>query len=140
MILPSAGRSPERRHRRRRGRAEPAGASPRGRRAADLVAAIDGRAAPAGCARRSGASFDDCAEALIGTDLTGVVAHWNGEAERRYGWSAAKAIGRPIEQLVVARRDEQLSRRIMRSICWTGHWEGDFWVRRAAAPSPAPAG
>ncbi|MEA2191093.1 MAG: two-component system, sensor histidine kinase and response regulator [Solirubrobacteraceae bacterium] len=74
--------------------------------------------------------FDDCAEALIGTDLTGVVAYWNGEAERLYGWSAAEAIGRPIEQLVVARRDEQLSRRIMRSICWTGHWEGDFWVLR----------
>jgi PAS domain S-box-containing protein len=74
--------------------------------------------------------FGDCAAALIGTDLTGVVAYWNAEAERLYGWSAGEAIGRPVQTLVVAHDDRELSMRILRSICWTGSWEGEFWVRR----------
>ena len=56
---------------------------------------------PAGRVRSSGASdllaalLDGMDAALCAFDAKGAVTHWNREAERMLGWSAAEAVGRP---------------------------------------------
>jgi PAS domain S-box-containing protein len=42
---------------------------------------------------------DSSEDAIVGFDRAGRVATWNGGAERVYGWSAAEALGRPVEFL-----------------------------------------
>ncbi len=41
-------------------------------------------------------------EAVIATDLDGIVRYWNGAAARLYGWSAAEVIGRPITDVTLS--------------------------------------
>jgi PAS domain S-box-containing protein len=40
--------------------------------------------------------------AVIAAGADGRITHWNGGAERLYGWSAADAVGRPITQVLAA--------------------------------------
>ncbi|MEU9730746.1 PAS domain-containing protein [Streptomyces sp. NPDC048002] len=58
---------------------EPEGAGPEGSGGSDLLAAL----------------LDGMDAALCAFDADGVVTHWNREAERILGWTAAEAVGRP---------------------------------------------
>ena len=40
-------------------------------------------------------------DAIIGTDLDGIVTSWNGGAERVYGYSAEEMVGRPLRSIEV---------------------------------------
>jgi PAS domain S-box-containing protein len=68
--------------------------------------------------------------AVIATDLEGLVTHWNGGAERIYGWTRDEVIGQPIQTLTVGPGDRQLADTIMSSVRDKGEWEGEFDVRR----------
>ena len=49
-------------------------------------------------------------DGIISTDLSGVIATWNGGAERLYGYSAQEALGQPITILIPsARANEELA-------------------------------
>jgi PAS domain S-box-containing protein len=67
--------------------------------------------------------------AVIATDLDGVVTHWSAGAERLYGWTGEEAIGLPILDLLVARRDHPVGEQIIDAIRRTGSWVGEFEVR-----------
>jgi PAS domain S-box-containing protein len=67
--------------------------------------------------------------AVIVTDLSGIVTHWNAGAERLYGWSRPEVLGRPITELTVGPEDETVAEAIMQSVRESGRWEGEFWVR-----------
>ncbi|RYY51878.1 MAG: PAS domain S-box protein, partial [Chitinophagaceae bacterium] len=43
---------------------------------------------------------DACHDALIGTDLQGIVSSWNRSAQRMFGYAAPEMIGRSILELV----------------------------------------
>ena len=43
-------------------------------------------------------------EAFIAIELTGEVTRWNRAAERTFGWSAAEAIGRHLEEMIIPER------------------------------------
>jgi PAS domain S-box-containing protein len=43
--------------------------------------------------------LDAVGQAVIATDLDGMVTYWNQAAERLYGWRRAEALGRPILEL-----------------------------------------
>src|SRR5689334_7246770 len=43
-------------------------------------------------------------EAFIAIELTGEVTRWNRAAERTFGWPAAEAIGRNLEELIIPER------------------------------------
>ena len=58
------------------------------------------------------ASTDD---AIVGKDLEGIVTHWNGAAERIFGYSAAEIIGRSI-MLVLPPDKEEEEREILRRV------------------------
>ena len=47
------------------------------------------------------AILDAAPDAVISTDVRGVVTGWNARATGIFGWSAAEAIGRPLIELVV---------------------------------------
>jgi PAS domain S-box-containing protein len=74
--------------------------------------------------------LDSVQAAVIATDLEGIVTHWNGGAERLYGWLRTETIGRPIDVVTVGPEDAGLSARIMDCVREIGSWEGSFRVRR----------
>jgi PAS domain S-box-containing protein len=79
---------------------------------------------------RLDAEHDERADAVIATDLRGIVVYWNAAAERLYGWSRDEVIGHAITELTVGPEDEQVAERVMTALRDAGRWEGDFWVRR----------
>lgn len=48
---------------------------------------------------RLAAIVDSAAEAIVGRDLDGTITSWNRGAARLFGYSAAEAVGQPIEML-----------------------------------------
>lgn len=53
-------------------------------------------------AARLAAIVDSSADAIVGRDADGLISSWNLGAERTYGWTAAEAIGKPIDLLLPA--------------------------------------
>jgi PAS domain S-box-containing protein len=68
------------------------------------------------------------AAAVIATDLDGVITHWSAGAERLYGWGGEEAIGQPILDLLVARRNHPVGEQVIDAIRRTGSWVGEFEV------------
>jgi PAS domain S-box-containing protein len=61
------------------------------------------------------AVVESTADAIVSTDLGGLIRSWNAGAERLYGYTAAEAVGRPIALLEPSGRREswgELTRRI----------------------------
>ena len=54
-------------------------------------------------------------DVIVSTDLNGLISTWNSAAERIFGYSAAEALGRPIELIIPPDRLEE-SREIMRKL------------------------
>ena len=46
-------------------------------------------------------------DAIVSKDLNGIIATWNGGAERLFGYAAAEVIGKPITLLLPANRQEE---------------------------------
>ncbi len=73
----------------------------------------------------SNASFaelliDESPDALIGVSLDGRVLSWSRGAEKIFGYSAADAIGRAIDELLVAEQDRAEARRALAGVPETG--------------------
>jgi two-component system CheB/CheR fusion protein len=51
---------------------------------------------------------ESTADAILATDLAGLVTHWNRGAERLYGYSSGEMIGAPYERLVPAEREGEV--------------------------------
>jgi len=70
------------------------------------------------------------AQAVIVTDLAGVVSYWNRAAEALYGWTAEEALGRNINTLTVPDVTQPVATQIL-ELLKAGHsWTGGFTVRR----------
>jgi two-component system, chemotaxis family, CheB/CheR fusion protein len=63
--------------------------------------------------RRLAAIVESSADAIVALDLHGKLTHWNGGAERLYGYSAAEAVGQPIDLIVPAERSEETRRMLL---------------------------
>jgi anti-anti-sigma factor len=68
--------------------------------------------------------------AVISTDMAGNVTRWNAQAEHLYGWTAGEVLGRPITDLTVGPRDQDVAEEIMECVRRDGRWEGEFEVCR----------
>jgi PAS domain S-box-containing protein len=68
--------------------------------------------------------------AVIATDMSGTIIHWNEHAERLYGWTREEALGRNIAELTVHPADVELAEEIMEEVRAGKTWEGQFVVRR----------
>jgi PAS domain S-box-containing protein len=69
-------------------------------------------------------------QAVIASDLNGVVTYWNPFAESLYGWSAAEAVGARIVELTVAPDTESKAVEVMERVRQGQSWSGEFLVRR----------
>ncbi len=73
----------------------------------------------------------DCiGQAVIATDLDGVVVYWNPAAERLYGWTNAEAVGRTINTLTVPEVTQDVAADIIAALRDGVSWSGGFLVRR----------
>lgn len=72
---------------------------------------------------------DAIGQAVIATDLAGLVTYWNRAAEELYGWSFREAVGRPVSELIVATTSADQAERIAVDLASGGSWTGEFLVR-----------
>ncbi|HYN24552.1 MAG TPA: PAS domain S-box protein [Pyrinomonadaceae bacterium] len=70
--------------------------------------------------------LDTVEQAVIGTNLDGIVIYWNKFAQQLYGWTAQEATGRHIMELttpeVMAERALQILSRLRLGKSWTGEF------------------
>jgi PAS domain S-box-containing protein len=89
------------------------------RQAADLI----DRARIEENSRWLAAIVESSNDAILSTDLDGLITSWNKSAERIYGYLAEEAIGKPISVLVPPERHQEesaLLARIVRSASSVG--------------------
>lgn len=70
------------------------------------------------------------AQAVIVTDLAGMVSYWNRAAEVLYGWTAEEAVGRNINTLTVPDVTQPVAAQILELLKAGQSWTGGFTVRR----------
>jgi PAS domain S-box-containing protein len=70
------------------------------------------------------------AQAVIVTDLEGLVLYWNQAAEKMYGWTAEEAVGADINALTVPKMTQPVAGQIMDLLRAGQSWTGGFMVRR----------
>jgi two-component system cell cycle sensor histidine kinase/response regulator CckA len=70
------------------------------------------------------ALLDNAHDAIIVRDAAHQVTYWNKAAERLYGWTAAEALGRPLQKLLQI--DAGKFAEAQRAINATGGWNGEI--------------
>ena len=74
--------------------------------------------------------LDTVEQAVIATDVDGIVTYWNAFAERLYGWTSAEAVGQSIMTLTVIPETAATSAEIMVRLARSESWSGELLVRR----------
>lgn len=69
-------------------------------------------------------------QAVIATDLEGVVTYWNSFAEKLYGWSAEEAVGQSVFELTPSADEAKRAEEIFARLRQGQSWSGEFVVRR----------
>jgi PAS domain S-box-containing protein len=69
-------------------------------------------------------------QAVIATDLNGIVLYWNSFAENLYGWPAAEALGANILEIIPAAETREQAAEIMAELNQGKSWSGEFLARR----------
>lgn len=65
---------------------------------------------------RLAAVVDAADDAIIGTDLAGIVTDWNAGATRLFGFERSEAVGRPMIEIIVPREGQEEALRVRRAI------------------------
>ena len=73
--------------------------------------------------------LDTVEQAIIASDLDGVVIYWNQFAQRLYGWSAVEAVGRNIVELTTPEINQEQAAKIMAQLRAGQSWSGEFMVQ-----------
>ncbi|MDO9497041.1 MAG: PAS domain S-box protein [Nocardioides sp.] len=79
--------------------------------------------------RFQAALLDSVGEAVIATDVGGIVLYWNRAAARLYGWTAQEAVGQPIFELTPAPEYVEEATAIFAELTAGRSWSGEFVVR-----------
>ncbi|HVL05807.1 MAG TPA: PAS domain S-box protein [Acidimicrobiales bacterium] len=74
--------------------------------------------------------LDAVGQAVVATDTGGAVIYWNHAAEGLYGWSAEKATGRPIGEVVPSNDYERQAGAIADRLNRGESWTGDLVLQR----------
>ncbi|MEX2238763.1 MAG: PAS domain S-box protein [Dehalococcoidia bacterium] len=92
---------------------------------ANVVGAATSRERAEKRARFQGDLLDMILEAVVATDLDGVITFWNRHAEKLYGWSAAEVVGRKIAQVTAAPIYRELADEVRQKIVSGERWLGE---------------
>jgi PAS domain S-box-containing protein len=79
--------------------------------------------------RFQAALLDSVGEAVIATDVGGIVLYWNRAAARLYGWTAQEAVGRSVFELTPAPEYAKEATAIFAELTAGRGWSGEFVVR-----------
>lgn len=72
-------------------------------------------------------------QAVVATDLNGIVTYWNQYAEKLYGWTPAEAIGRTVFELTTPELiNLKQAKQIMSRLSSGTSWAGEFVTRNKA--------
>lgn len=69
-------------------------------------------------------------QAVIASDIDGLITFWNDAAARLYGWTAEETIGRSLLDIVVPSISRETAVEIFETLREGRRWEGDFPVKR----------
>ncbi len=78
--------------------------------------------------RFQAALLDSVGQAVIATDVAGIVIYWNSAAERLYGWTREEALGRSIVELTPAPQSVEEATWIFSELAAGRSWSGEFVV------------
>lgn len=74
--------------------------------------------------------LDAVADAVIATDLDGVVTHWNRGAEQLYGWPAGEMLGRNLLEVIPDQESRDQAADILGKSWAEECWSGELLVQR----------
>jgi two-component system, cell cycle sensor histidine kinase and response regulator CckA len=84
-----------------------------------------------GRVREQAALLDKARDAIIAADLDHRITYWNASAERLYGWTAAEAAGRKLDELSL-HSDPETFAAARKRIVEGGEWRGELRMRTKA--------
>lgn len=70
-------------------------------------------------------AFDYLFDAVVVTDLQGVIIDWNAGSERLYGYSKSEAIGQPVDILHVPEDADHITAQVIDAVATHGKWTGE---------------
>jgi diguanylate cyclase (GGDEF)-like protein/PAS domain S-box-containing protein len=68
-------------------------------------------------------------QAVIATDMNGVIIYWNPFAEKLYGWSSSEAVGRDIIEVMASETTHEQAAQVMARLKMGESWSGEFLAR-----------
>jgi PAS domain S-box-containing protein len=74
--------------------------------------------------------LDTVEQAVIATDLSGIIVYWNRFAAELYGWSSGESLGRNIMELIPAESSKEQAVEIWSLLKDGQSWSGEFLARR----------
>ncbi|GIW05032.1 MAG: hypothetical protein KatS3mg059_1652 [Thermomicrobiales bacterium] len=81
--------------------------------------------------------LDQATAAVVATDPSGIVTHWNAYAEKLFGWARRDALGRHVHELGLVATDPAVQREILEHMQAQESWEGELtFKRRCGAEMP----
>ena len=75
-------------------------------------------------------AFDYLFDAVVVTDLQGVIIDWNKGSEELYGYSKNEAIGQPVNILHVPEDSEKITLEVISAVEKFGKWSGEIRMLR----------
>jgi diguanylate cyclase (GGDEF)-like protein/PAS domain S-box-containing protein len=89
-------------------------------------------------------AFDHLFDAVVVTDLNGIIVDWNKGSERLYGYSKKEAIGKAVNILHVPEDTEIITAEVLSAVQSKGKWSGEVrmlhkngaigWVESSCVP------
>ncbi len=76
--------------------------------------------------RFQAALIENIHDAVISMDMSRRVLTWNQGAERMYGWSAAEAVGKSVDQMTGLKIADVNVEEIQHRLATEGHWDGEL--------------
>ncbi|MCW9047249.1 MAG: sensor domain-containing diguanylate cyclase [Gammaproteobacteria bacterium] len=70
-------------------------------------------------------AFDYLFDAVVVTDLRGIIIDWNKGSEKLYGYAKKEAIGQPVNMLHAAEDTESITSEVISAIQKSGQWSGE---------------
>jgi diguanylate cyclase (GGDEF)-like protein/PAS domain S-box-containing protein len=74
-------------------------------------------------------AFDHLFDAVVVTDLQGIITDWNHGSEALYGYSRDEAIGQPVSILHVPEDVDRITSEVLEAVGKEGKWTGEVRMR-----------